>query len=271
MRPVILVHGLMGTASTHYGPCQDLWTHPVHTVGLPGHGTDEELPDHPAAVAVDRVSRAIRAQDQPPLVVGLSYLGAAVALRAAATEDSGRVHGLVMSGYSLIVRPDTLDRWLTAFIGMAADQQPARAHFAQLHGPDWERLLTSTTAELSDGCLSLPQAEDIERLGLPVLLINGALLENERLAVQPAARAGADVAVVAGAGHLVPPDSPRTFVAAVEEFSARITDQRTTFHERRRSAARAAAPGARSSSAAQVPAGAAGRADATAAVPGGAA
>ncbi|MDF3292240.1 alpha/beta fold hydrolase [Streptomyces silvisoli] len=237
---MILVHGLMGTANTHYGPCQGLWTHPVVTVDLPGHGTDEELPSHPAAVAIDRVRAAIRAQPQPPLVVGLSYLGAAVALRASAAEGSRAVHGVVLSGYSLIVGPSTLGRWLTAFTDMAADQQGARAHFAQVHGPEWERLLTATTAELSDGCLTLPQVEDIERLGLPVLLINGALLENERLAVQPAAKAGADVAVVAGAGHLVPPDSPRTFVAAVEEFSTRITEQRTTFHERRRSAARAA-------------------------------
>lgn len=247
MRPVILVHGLMGTAAAHYGPCESLWTHPVVTVGLPGHGTDRELPEHPAPVAIDRVRAAIREQPEPPLVVGLSYLGAAVALHAAAAEGAKAVHGVVLSGYSLIVRPSTLGRWLAAFIGMAADQQRTRDHFAEAHGPAWEHLLTTTTAELDDGCLRLPQTADITSLDLPVLLINGALLENERLAVQAAAEAGADVAVVAGAGHLVPPDSPRTFVAAVEEFGDRITKQRTTFHERRRVAAGSAATVAASS------------------------
>ena len=241
MRPVILVHGLMGTSDTHYGPCRRWWSQPTVHVGLPGHGADDEQPSHPARVAIDRVSSAIRAQSEPPLVVGLSYLGAAVALRAAQTEGAQAVHGVVMSGYSLIVQPSTLGRWLQAFIGMAADQQRTRAHFADTHGPGWEDLLTRTTAELTDGCLELPQAPDIEQLGAPVLLLNGALLENERDAIGPAAKAGADVAVVAGAGHLVPPDSPRTFVAAIEEFDERITARRTTFHERARRATRGGA------------------------------
>lgn len=71
-------------------------------------------------------------------------------------------------------------------------------------------------------------------------LVNGALLQNERNAIGPAAAAGADVAVVAGAGHVVPVDAPRVFAATVEEFAARIDAGRTAFHERRRAADRAA-------------------------------
>lgn len=205
---------------------------------------------HPAAAAVERVREAIGRQASPPVVVGLSYLGAAVAFRAAqkalenaperAGENSGAaVAGVVMSGYSFLLSPDTLHRWLTGFTGMAARQQAARDHFAQLHGDTWETLLTATFDELSDGCLRLPGLDDLKGFAAPVQLVNGALLQNERNAVGPAAAAGADVAVVAGAGHVVPVDAPRVFAASVEEFADRVDAGRTAFHERRRAAARA--------------------------------
>jgi len=229
----------MGTAAAHFEKCRALWTHPVLEVGLPGHGPDEQVPEHPAREAVRRVREVILAQPEPPLVVGLSYLGAAVALRAAeGVEDS--VHGVAISGYSLIVSPKTLRLWLAGFTRVAAEQPKTREYLTGLHGPGWEWLLAGTVAELDDGCLELPQQKDIEALRAPVLLINGALLENERLAVQPAVQAGADVAIVGGAGHLVPQDSPRAFVAGVEEFLDRVSERRTLFHERRRAAERAA-------------------------------
>ncbi|GLF96707.1 hypothetical protein SYYSPA8_20440 [Streptomyces yaizuensis] len=145
-----------------------------------------------------------------------------------------------MSGYSFLVSGDTLNRWLTGFTGMAARQGPARRHFERLHGEKWERLLTTTFDELSDGCLRLPDLDDLRRSAVPVQLVNGALLQNERQAITPAATAGADVAVVAGAGHVVPMDAPRVFAAGVEEFADRVEAGRTTWHERRRAAARAA-------------------------------
>ena len=147
-----------------------------------------------------------------------------------------------MAGYSFLVSPDTLNRWLAGFTRMATHQQGSRNHFAELHGEKWEKLLTATFDELSDGCLRLPDVEDLKRAEAPVQLVNGALLQNERNAIGPAAAAGADVAVVAGAGHVVPVDAPRVFAATVEEFAERIDAGRTAFHERRRAADRAAHP-----------------------------
>ncbi len=171
--------------------------------------------------------------------MGLSYLGAAVAFRAAESAPD-RVAGVVMSGYSFLVSPDTLNRWLAGFTRMATHQHGSRNHFAELHGEKWEKLLTATFDELSDGCLRLPDVDDLTRAETPVQLVNGALLQNERNAIGPAAAAGADVAVVAGAGHVVPVDAPRVFAATVEEFAARVDAGRTAFHERRRAAERAA-------------------------------
>lgn len=239
VRPVILVHGLLGTEDAHYAGCRRWWSHSVTEIRLPGHGAGGEVPSHPAAAAIDRVREAIGEQPQPPVVVGLSYLGAAVAFRAAERAPS-RVAGVVMSGYSFLVSPETLNRWLAGFTRMAAHQQGSRNHFAELHGEKWEKLLTATFDELSDGCLRLPDVEDLKRSEAPVQLVNGALLQNERNAIGPAAAAGADVAVVAGAGHVVPVDAPRVFAATVEEFAARIDAGRTAFHERRRAADRAA-------------------------------
>ncbi|MFE7410345.1 alpha/beta fold hydrolase [Streptomyces laurentii] len=234
------MHGLLGTEDAHYAGCRKWWTRPVTEIRLPGHGTGGEIPPHPAAAAIDRVREAIREQPEPPVVVGLSYLGAAVAFRAAAGAPA-TVAGIVMSGYSFLVSPDTLNRWLAGFTRMASHQPAAQRHFAELHGPTWEKLLEATFAELSDGCLRLPGVVDLERLPVPVQLVNGSLLQNERNAIGPAAAAGADVAVIAGAGHVVPMDAPRVFAATVEDFADRVTAGRTAFHERRRAAERAAA------------------------------
>ncbi|WBB77309.1 hypothetical protein O7606_13465 [Micromonospora sp. WMMD882] len=245
----MLVHGLLGTPEAHFGACAPWWGHPVTPFNLPGHGPRQETPGDQTAVAVDELCELVHAQPERPLLVGISYLGAAVAFRAA-EKAVGSVHGLVMSGFSFTMRPDGLDRWLTAFTRMAREQQPSREYFARLHGDRWPRLISATAEELRRGLLRIPDRTDLERLDLPALLVNGALLEAERLAVQPAAQSGADVAVVAGAGHLVPRDCPRSFVAAVEEFSARIDQRRTVFHERRRSGV------PESSTAATAPAGA---------------
>ncbi len=235
MASAVLVHGLMGTATAHYGACRARWSIPTVEVGLPGHGGDGAVPAHPVRAAVDRVAEAVLAREEPPVVVGLSYLGAAVALRAA--EATGRAAGVVMSGYSFLVTRTTIERWLAGFTRMAARQGPTAEHFARLHGHGWEGLLAATVDELADGCLRLPDLDDLRGTDRPVLLVNGALLENERLAVGPAAECGADVAVVAGAGHVVPQDAPAVFVATVEEFVARAAAGRTVFHERRRAAA----------------------------------
>ncbi|MGA5135816.1 alpha/beta fold hydrolase [Streptomyces azureus] len=239
VRPVILVHGLMGTEDAHFGGCRRWWTHSVTEMRLPGHGIEGGVPSHPAAAAIDRLREAINEQPEPPVVVGLSYLGAAVAFRAAENAPT-RVAGVVMSGYSFLVAPDVLNRWLTGFTRMAARQQRARDHFVQLHGKKWEKLLTATFDEIADGCLRLPGADELKRFEAPVQLVNGALLQNERNAIGPAAASGADVAVVAGAGHVVPVDAPRVFAATVEEFADRIDAGHTAFHERRRAADRAA-------------------------------
>ncbi|MDH2412209.1 alpha/beta hydrolase [Streptomyces chitinivorans] len=233
------MHGLMGTEDAHYARCRHLWSRSVVEVRLPGHGSETEIPSHPAAVAVERVRKEIHGQPEPPLVAGLSYLGAAVAFRAAENAPDA-VAGVIMSGYSFLLSPGTLNRWLTGFTSMAARQRGVRDHFAQLHGEKWEKLLTATFDELSDGCLRLPGLDDLKSFRAPVHLVNGALLQNERNAIEPAAAAGADVAVVAGAGHVVPVDAPRVFVASVEDFADRVDAGRTVFHERRRAAARAA-------------------------------
>ncbi|ASO20669.1 pimeloyl-ACP methyl ester carboxylesterase [Actinoalloteichus hoggarensis] len=207
---------------------------------LPGHESDD-IPEHPMRTAVERVREAVLDRPEPPLLVGLSYLGAAVVLRAAAGLGAA-VRGVVVSGYSFTVDQTTLRRWLTGFTRMAQTQPRSAAHFAALHGPRWPRLLSATLDELGDGCLALPDRDDLARLESPVMLVNGALLENERRAVEPASRAGADVAVVAGAGHVVPQDSPRTFAALIEEFTVRIDERRTVFHHRRQTSDQARVP-----------------------------
>ncbi|WP_431912630.1 alpha/beta fold hydrolase [Micromonospora carbonacea] len=230
--PLILVPGLLGTADLHYGPCLPMWPdRPVTAVELPGHGADDPVPDKLSHTAVERVVAAAAPGNEPSLLVGVSYLGSAVALRAAA-ELGDRIRGVVVSGYSFTARDATLRRWLSGFIRSAERSPDIGRHFEKLHGSGWRRLLDLTLDELSGGQLRLPGTEHLGLLDVPVLLVNGALLEAERIAVQPVA-ATADVAVLPAAGHLVPKDSPRLFATLIDDFDARITTRRTTFHERR--------------------------------------
>ncbi|WP_050778025.1 alpha/beta fold hydrolase [Micromonospora sp. ATCC 39149] len=230
--PLILVPGLLGTADLHYGPCLPLWAdRSVTAVELPGHGADDPVPEKLSHTAVERVVAAAALGSEPSLLVGVSYLGSAVALRAAA-ELGDRIRGVVVSGYSFTAQDATLRRWLSGFIRLAERSPDTGRHFEKLHGPQWPHLLTLTLEELSSGRLRLPDRDHLGHLDVPVLLANGALLEAERIAVQPVA-AAADVAVLPAAGHLVPKDSPRLFATLVDDFDARITTRRTTFHERR--------------------------------------
>lgn len=230
--PVVLVPGLLGTVESHYGSCRRYWsTKPAAGVELPGHGHGSP----PGALpkdAVRRVCTALSRFDVPALLVGVSYLGSAVVIQAAA-QVPGLVCGVVVSGYSFTARPTVLRSWLLGFSRLAASQPATGRHFTALHGKGWTQLTQSTLRALATGELHLPQCADLTRLPVPLLLANGALLENERTAVE-AVTGYADVAVVPGAGHLVPQDNPRVFTALVEEFAIRIGQQRTVFHERER-------------------------------------
>jgi pimeloyl-ACP methyl ester carboxylesterase len=230
--PLVLVPGLLGTVDFHYGPCLPMWAdRHVTAVELPGHGTGDPVPEQLSPTAVERVVAAVPPGGEPSLLIGVSYLGSAVALRAAA-ELGDRIRGVAVSGYSFTAQDTTLRRWLAGFIRSAARNPDTGRYFAKLHGADWQRLLALTLDELSSGLLRLPDVNYLDNLDIPVLLVNGALLEAERTAVQPAA-AAADVAVLPAAGHLAPKDSARLFATLIDDFDARITTRRTTFHERR--------------------------------------
>lgn len=231
--PLVLVPGLLGTVESHYATCLPWWSDRTTTgIELPGHGGDT-MPADLMTAAVERLRAAVLATDEAPLLVGVSYLGAAVAVLGAETLHE-QVRGVVVSGYSFTARPDVLRRWLHGFTRLANGQPRTQGHFAALHGDNWADLLTTVLGDLDLGRLRFPGLADVTELRLPLMLINGALLENERTAVEPAVRAGADVAVVAGAGHLVTRDSPRVFAALVDDFATRITGRHTVFHERQR-------------------------------------
>jgi pimeloyl-ACP methyl ester carboxylesterase len=220
---VILLHGLMGTAVSHFGRPIESWrrNRRVYPVDLPGHGTCKA--DAPPAY-YNRVTawfcRALEAIG-PAHVVGASYLGGTIALLAARRRPD-LIRSVAVGGYTAEVPQAAFAAWSDAFRLLAEANPPMQAAYRQLHGPRWSATLEAVTQDCRTSYetdIAMRWAE-IEGLPVPVLLANGDLKENEREAARRYAETVGAVTgrVVENSGHLPMVDRPDDFAAAVEQF-----------------------------------------------------
>ncbi|MBV8688179.1 MAG: alpha/beta fold hydrolase [Alphaproteobacteria bacterium] len=220
---IIVLHGLMGTAASHFGRPMAAWRERrrVYPVDLPGHGACKA--DAPAAYysrVADWFCRALEAVG-PAHVVGASYLGGTLGLLAARRRPD-LLRSLVVTGYTAEVPPAAFVAWSASF-KMLADANPGmQAAYRQLHGPRWGDTLAAVTEDCkaSYETVIAMRWSEIEALPLPVLLANGDLKQNER---EAAGRYASGIGAITGrviedAGHLPMVDRPEAFAAAVEEF-----------------------------------------------------
>jgi pimeloyl-ACP methyl ester carboxylesterase len=220
---VVLLHGLMGTASSHFGEAIRHWhrAYRLYPVDLPGHGScGADAPPGYYGRVVDWFCRALD-RVGPAHVIGASYLGGTVALHAARRRPE-LVRSLVLSGYTAEVPASAFAAWSTSFRSLADARPELQDLYRRLHGERWSATLAAVTEDCRSSYAATIAArwDALETLPIPVLLANGDLKQNERDAANHYAggRGAVTGRAISGAGHLPMVDRPADFAAVVEDF-----------------------------------------------------
>lgn len=203
-RPVVFVHGL-STSSAIWAHQVEVLTrlgHDCVAVDLPGHGRrGHERFTLEAALRV--IDDAVRRLPAPPLLVGLSLGGYTSLAYAARHEDA--VAGVFLSGCSTEIKGWPLRGYRRV--------SPVVARGLRKATDTWHVVTDMLTALHGHSSLA-----DLRRLPVPVPVwfVNGrwdVLRFGERRLV--AARPGARLTVVKGAGHDVNTHAPTAFTATL--------------------------------------------------------
>jgi pimeloyl-ACP methyl ester carboxylesterase len=220
---VYLVHGLLATSYAHFSSPIRRWRDTAHVVplDLPGHGRcprHAELPYYQSCVDYLHGQMATRG---PGHVVGASYLGGSVALRACLAAP-GAFRSLVLTGYVPQAPHSVVNRWTQSFFTLTEQDPELVQHYERLHGPRWRQTLETVLAEIRD---AYPTAVAVTKdmlatLAVPTLVLNGSLKSDERSAAAalPSMSPRIDAGLIPGAGHIPSHEQPELFATLVEHF-----------------------------------------------------
>lgn len=236
-RPILLLHGLMGSARTWRRHVPWLREHAhIYTFDAAGHGrpAPEELTTE---AFVDDLARALDWITEPMVVIGHS-MGALHAWCLAAAHPE-KVRALILEDMA----PDFRGRTAKDWASMIADwPQPfeSREKIFEFFGPVAGQYFMESFEKRSDGWYlhgDVATFRDISEewgtrhfwdqwasVQVPALLIEGefTITPDGQMRRMADEHPDAQYIRIAGAGHLVHDDRPVEFRAAVEEFIARI-------------------------------------------------
>jgi pimeloyl-ACP methyl ester carboxylesterase len=228
---VYLLHGLLATGYAHFAGLIQRWrqTHRVVPLDLPGHGRCPQDASRPYYQGCLEYLLAQIAELGPGHLVGASYLGGSVALRAALVAPQS-VRSLVLTGYVPEAPHAVVNRWTESFLGLTARDPELVEHYQRLHGARWRQTLETVLAEIRE---AYPTAVAVTReqlggLRVPTLLLNGSLKSDERAAAAalPSLSPQLDAGLVPGAGHIPSHEQPELFGTMVEHFWRRLDGAR---------------------------------------------
>lgn len=239
--PIVLLHGLMGRAST-WRPVAGWLTRYGRVVGLDarGHGasphrgggwrTEDFAAD--AAALVERLG--------PAVVIGHS-MGGLHALTLAATRPE-LVRGIVVEDMAPDQRGRTVDPWRAYFESWPVPFG-SLAHVREFFGSLGD-YFAECFEERADGYHLTADLEDlygiaaewgerdywpfVERVGCPLLAIeagHSAMPPGQMKELPLRAPGGGHHLVVEGAGHVVHHDAPQTYRGAVEAFLSEVLNR----------------------------------------------
>lgn len=232
--PVVLVHGAGGD---HLHWPHDIRRMPgwrIYAPDLPGHGKSQGLGEHTAAGYAKRlvdwlldigVSRAVW--------VGHSLGGAVVQTLALDHAEHVLGIGLVSTGPRLSVNTDLLTKLANPKTSPAAIELIVKWSYAREASPEHLQYLKKQLSKGRPAVLhgdyqaanSFDRTEDLGRIAVPALALVGEddRMTPPRLSEQLAAGIpGAALVKVAGAGHMVMQEQPRTVAGALDEFFKRV-------------------------------------------------
>lgn len=227
-RPTVyLLHGLLATSYAHFGAQIRRWqeTFRVVPIDLPGHGRSRHEAKRPFYESCQAQLLHYMAKNGPGHVVGASYLGGSIALRAALAAPA-HFCSLVLTGYVPEAPHAVVKRWAESFFALAANNPDLAQHYDELHGSRWRHTLTVVVAEIQE---HYPEAiavrrDELAALTVPTLLVNGSRKSDERMAAAalPSISPMLDAALIPRAGHMPSHEQPLLFALHSEQFWASL-------------------------------------------------
>jgi pimeloyl-ACP methyl ester carboxylesterase len=238
---IVLLHGLMGRASTWWPVAQWLVRH-GQVVGLDARGHGRST--HRGGVwrtedFASDAAAAIRSLDLGPSVVIGHSMGGLHALVLAAVEPS-LVRGVVVEDFAPDQRGRTVDSWRAEFASWPTPFQ-SLAHVRSFFGPVGDYFV-ECFEERADGYHLIADLEDlyriaaewgrrdywpfVDRVQAPLLVIEAEhtfMPPGQQAAMAARAPQGRHL-VVDGAGHLVQLSAPAVYRGAVEAFLSELLD-----------------------------------------------
>jgi pimeloyl-ACP methyl ester carboxylesterase len=233
-KSLIFIHG---SGSDHSGWVQQyshLHKHyNIVAVDLPGHGAssgDGENTVENYCLWVKKILDNLK--PKKPILIGHS-LGAAISLRFA-LDHSQDIAGIVPvgGGTKMPVNPDLLAGLKTSpalAIELISKFSLAKENRPKLFEPLKNSLAKANLDVLYgdlSACAKLDLREDINKINLPTLVICG---EQDKMTPADLSRqiasaiTGAQLRLIAGAGHMVMLEKPEDFNAAISKFASSLT------------------------------------------------
>ncbi|MBH0778538.1 alpha/beta fold hydrolase [Nocardia bovistercoris] len=235
--PILLLHGLMGSARTWRAHLP--WLRPfghLYTFDAAAHGRPAP-PELTTEAFVADLARATSPITEPMVVIGHSMGGLHGWVFAATYPD--RVRALVVEDIAPDFRGRTAADW-AAMVGAwpqpFPDEQSVLDFFGPIagryflnsfeHGPDGYRLHGSveTFRDISEEWGSRDFWSQWEAVRAPSLVIEGehTITPPGQMRAMAESRPGTDYVRVSDAGHLVHDDQPERFREAVETFLRKV-------------------------------------------------
>lgn len=224
---VFLLHGLLATSYAHFSALIARWRHRIRVVplDLPGHGRCPEDATRPYYQRCVDYLHARMGEIGSGHVIGASYLGSSVALRACLAAPA-RFQSLVLSGYVPQAPHSVLHRWTASFTAVTERDPELVDRYEALHGRRWRQTLDTVLDEIRDVYPTdvAVTNEQLARLQVFTLLLNGSLKSDERTASAeiPSLSPYVEGGIIPGGGHIPSYDQPELFALLVEDFWERL-------------------------------------------------
>lgn len=238
-RPIVLLHGLMGRASTWWPVAQWL-TARGHVVGIDAraHGRSPHRGPATTEQFADDVASLIRGLDAGPAVLIGHSMGALHAWATAAAHPE-LVRGVVSEDMAPDQRGRTVDAWRAYFDGWPEPFESV-AHVRQFFAP-YGDYFAECFEERPDGYRLIADIDVlyqiaaewgrreywslVDKIQCPMLVIEAdrtAMPAGQQSELAARVPGGGTYLRIPGTGHVVHADAPEAYRAAVEEFLARI-------------------------------------------------